>query len=96
MENRWSGKKPTDESKCNKKTFLDKQEDIPPNYPEPRSDNAQINVFVDVDHIGDKLPKGHRYYSLFSWIRRQSFLIQQNKIPLRRQPFARNLLSCLL
>ena len=36
------------------------------NYPEPRSDNAQINVFVDADHIGDKLPKGYRYYSLFS------------------------------
>jgi hypothetical protein len=37
--------------------YVDAEEDLPPNAPEPRGNPVQMNVFVDSDHAGDRVTR---------------------------------------
>ena len=40
-----------------KNIYQDSIEDIPPNAPDPRGKNVQVNSYVDADHAGDKVTR---------------------------------------
>ena len=72
-----------------KSIYVDTQEDIPPNAPEPRGRPMQINCSLDSDHAGDKVTRvkrsldAHKVAYYYTAIPPLSFGIQKGKTQLR-------------